>query len=313
MKIRPIGMVLGFISGKGGVGKTSAIARFGAWLSRLGKKVLIINMDPLDNVSLYLGLENKHSMYIDDYPTVHDDPERIEKSNRIHSLSTQWKKGDAKLNVLTLRNSNSFRMENLSNELLKEVINTARGEFDYILVDAPAGIELGFIKTVMVSDILIGVVNNEVASISDLIKADVIVNKMNSENYNYVIDGIEYTANVKHKLCLLNRIGPDMTEDNLDFLLQEIQSKLSLSPIGYIVENKRVIGDNNAGITGTSSKRTSDVDMCYRRIAQRFMDISHTQEEKWDNMVSSWKETIEANHTLMKDTTKKGWLRKIFG
>jgi len=64
---RPLPKVVALLNQKGGVGKTTSTANLGAAFSRLGKRVLLIDLDPQSNLSMHFGVEAEPTQ-----PSVYD-------------------------------------------------------------------------------------------------------------------------------------------------------------------------------------------------------------------------------------------------
>ena len=128
-----MGEVIVITSGKGGVGKTTTTANIGIGLSGLGKKVMVIDTDlGLRNLDVVMGLENRIIYNIVDV---------IEGSCRLKQALIK----DSRFPELYLLPSAQTRdKSSVSPEQMKKLIDDIRDEFDFILLDCPAGIEQGF-------------------------------------------------------------------------------------------------------------------------------------------------------------------------
>lgn len=126
--------VIAFINQKGGVGKTTSTVNIGAGLSRLKKKVLLIDLDPQGNLSSSIGLEPTE---LD--RTVYD---LLKKEAPLQSViqkkDTLWVL-PASIALAAFEQTRSKVAD--SEFLLKEALQEAKG-FDYILIDCPPSLGL---------------------------------------------------------------------------------------------------------------------------------------------------------------------------
>lgn len=228
-------------SGKGGVGKTTTVANIGVGLAILGKKVVLIDTDiGLRNLDVALGLENVIVYDLVDVVTgVCGIKQALVKDKRVEGLyfipAAQTRDKDSVV---------SQQMKNLCEELKKE--------FDYIIIDCPAGIEQGFKNAIAGADKAIVVATPDNTSMRD---ADRIVGLL--EEY-----GIE-----EHML-LINRIRPDMVKKGYMMNIDEIIEMLGIDLIGVIPDDEEIIISSNKGIPVVMSPK-SKAGQGYKNVAKR--------------------------------------------
>ena len=207
-------------SGKGGVGKTTTTANIGVALSLLGKKVVLIDTDiGLRNLDVSLGLENRIVYDLVDVLTgVCDVKDALIKDKRYEGLyfipASQTSDKDADL---------TFEMKKLCLKL--------KGEFDFIIIDCPAGIEQGFKNAIAGAEDAIVVSTPDNSSLRD---ADRIVGLL-EEN------GISGYA------LLVNRIRPEMVKRGDMLNIDEIIELLGINLVGVIPDDEKVIVSSNKG------------------------------------------------------------------
>src|SRR3989339_1194291 len=151
-----MGEVLVITSGKGGVGKTTTTANIGTGLSILGKKVVLIDTDiGLRNLDVVMGLENR---------IVYDLVDVVEGNCRIKQALIKDKRyeGLYLLPAAQTRDKSAVDPEQMI-KLCKEL----KEEFDFVLVDCPAGIEQGFKNAIAGADKAIVVTTPEVSAVRD--------------------------------------------------------------------------------------------------------------------------------------------------
>ena len=143
-------------SGKGGVGKTTVTANLGFRLASLGKRVCITDADfGLNNLDVVTGVENL---------VVYDVVDCIEGKCRAKQALIQ---SPVNKNLYILPAVHSFFKGEVSSENLKELIDGLSPSFDYILIDCPAGIDVGFRRAVSVCSEALVVTSSQLSSLRD--------------------------------------------------------------------------------------------------------------------------------------------------
>jgi septum site-determining protein MinD len=207
-------------SGKGGVGKTTTTANIGTALAQLGHKVVVIDGDTgLRNLDVLMGLENRIVYTLMDY-----------FDGRCKLKQALIK--DKRLPHLCLLPTAQTRDKNdISTDQMIELVAELKKEFDYILIDSPAGIEQGFENSIAAADSAIIVVNPEVTSVRD---ADRVIGKLDSK-------GIE-----DHKV-IINRLNHEMTESGDMLNVEDILEILSVKLLGIVPDDRSITISTNKG------------------------------------------------------------------
>src|SRR5262245_29230472 len=148
--------VITITSGKGGVGKTTTTANLGTALALHGSRVAVIDADiGLRNLDVVMGLENR---------IVYDLVDVVEGRARLRQALIK----DKRLPELCLLPAAQTRDKDaVSPEDMIALTNQLRAEFDYVLVDSPAGIEGGFRNAIAGADEVLIVTTPEVAAVRD--------------------------------------------------------------------------------------------------------------------------------------------------
>jgi len=211
--------VIVITSGKGGVGKTTTTANIGVGLAKRGKKVVLIDTDTgLRNLDLLLGLERRIVYTLVDV---------IQKRTTYKRALVRHKKYETLFLMPTSQVADKSAIEP---EQMKELITEMKGEFDYILVDCPAGIEQGFQTAVIAADWAIVVTMPEIAAVRD---ADKIIGRLQNDG--------------KEIKLVVNRIRSQMVKDGTMLDMDAINDILSLPCIGQIPDDEKVIDSANRG------------------------------------------------------------------
>lgn len=215
-----MGEAIVITSGKGGVGKTTTTANIGTALAAMGKKVVVIDGDTgLRNLDVLMGLENRIVYTLVD---VIEDRCRLKqamiKDKRFNNLFL--------LPTAQTRDKNDIKAEDMLN-----LVNELKEEFDYVLIDCPAGIEQGFENAVIGADRAIIVVNPEVTSVRD---ADRVIGKLDAK-------GID-----DHQL-LINRLNVDMAKKGEMLNIDDINDILSIKLLGVVPDDRNITVSTNKG------------------------------------------------------------------
>jgi septum site-determining protein MinD len=243
-----LGVVIAVISGKGGVGKTTATANIGLGIALYGKRCIVVDFDiGQRNLDMVLGLENR---VVYDMVQVMDGEAKIPQavikskvSENLHFLAASQTKDKSVLN--------SIKVEKL--------INALKEEYEYVLLDSPAGIESGFEHTIEFADRAIIVVNPEVSSIRDADRAIGILDAKSQK----VKEGGEVS-----KLLIVNRISAEMVQNGEMLKSSDILDILNIKLLGKVPEDKGVIDASNQG-KPIILDRKSIAGQAYDRIAKR--------------------------------------------
>ena len=148
--------VIVITSGKGGVGKTTTSANVGTGLAKLGHSVVLIDTDiGLRNLDVVMGLENR---------IVYNLVDVVEGNCRIKQALIKDKRYN---NLYLLPSAQTRDKTSVTPEQMKKLTDELREEFDFVLLDCPAGIEQGFKNAIAGADRALVVTTPEVAAIRD--------------------------------------------------------------------------------------------------------------------------------------------------
>ena len=239
-----LGRVIVVTSGKGGVGKTTTNANIGTALARAGKKVVMIDTDlGLRNLDLLLGLENRIVYTIVDV---------VEERCKLKQALVKDKKNP---NLCLLAAAQTRDKSAVTEVQLKNICDELKKDFDFILVDCPAGIEQGFQNAVAGASEAIVVTTPEMSAVRDA---------------DRIIGLLEAKEEIKSYKLLINRVRPNMIATNDMMSVEDVQEILSTSIIGVIPEDAGIITSTNKGEPIVNDDK-SLAGQAYSNVARRIM------------------------------------------
>ena len=238
-----MGEVIVITSGKGGVGKTTTTANLGASLAVQGKKIVLIDTDiGLRNLDVVMGLENR---------IVYDIVDVVEEKCKLRQALIK----DKRFQELFLLPAAQTRDKSAVNEeQMKNLVSKLKEEFDYILIDCPAGIEQGFKNAIAGADRAVVVTTAEISAIRD---ADRII-------------GLLEAAEIKNPELIVNRLRPNMVKKGEMMDVDDIVDLLSIDLIGVVPDDEYIITQTNKG-EPVISNRKAPSGKAYMEIAKRIL------------------------------------------
>lgn len=238
-----MGEVIVITSGKGGVGKTTTTANVGAALALKGKKVALIDTDiGLRNLDVVMGLENR---------IVYDIVDVVEEKCKLRQALIK----DKRFEELFLLPAAQTRDKTAINEdQMKELTKKLKEEFDYILIDCPAGIEQGFKNAIAGADRAIVVTTAEISAIRD---ADRII-------------GLLESSEIKNPELIVNRLRPAMVKKGEMMEVEDIVDLLSVDLVGVVPDDEYIITQTNKGEPVIKNKKAPS-GKSYIEIARRIL------------------------------------------
>lgn len=238
------GRVIVVTSGKGGVGKTTTSANIGTALARNGLKVAVVDTDiGLRNLDILMGLENRIVYNIIDV---------IEEKCKLNQALVK----DKKLPNLMLlpaaqtRDKSALKIDGMGN-----IVKKLKEDFDFVIIDSPAGIEQGFQNAIHSAEEAIIVTTPEMSAVRD---ADRIIGLLEAKE-----------EKITYRL-LLNRLRPGMVQSNDMMGVDDVLEILSIKLLGVIPEDKDIILSTNKGDPIVNDEN-SLAGKAFRNVARRLM------------------------------------------
>jgi septum site-determining protein MinD len=254
--------VITISSGKGGVGKTTAVANIAVALAANGVKVVCLDGDiGLRNLDVVMGLENR---------IVYDIVDVIEGRCKLRQAMIR----DKHLPELYLIPAAQTRDKNaVSPSDMVRVCNDLRPDVDYVLIDSPAGIERGFRNAIAPADRVLVVTNPEVSAVRD---ADRVIGILEAEEKG-------------SSALIINRLNPTLVKQHDMLSPEDVLDLLGIPLIGIVPEDEAVLVSSNRG-TPVAQDPKSRAGQAFRNIAKRikgevvpFLD-TEKQAGLWDRL-----------------------------
>lgn len=247
-----MGEVIVITSGKGGVGKTTTTANVGTGLAKLNKKVVLIDTDiGLRNLDVVMGLENR---------IVYNLVDVIEGNCRIKQALIKDKRYP---NLYLLPSAQTRDKTSVSPEQMKKLADDLKEEFDYILMDCPAGIEQGFKNAIAGADRALVVTTPEVSAVRD---ADRII-------------GLLEANEIKQTHLIVNRLRSDMVKRGDMMSSEDVVEILAVDLIGVVPDDENIVISTNQGeplVGNESLAGQAYLNICRRILGEEvpFLDLN---------------------------------------
>ncbi|HJB87921.1 MAG: septum site-determining protein MinD [Blautia sp.] len=237
-----MGEVIVITSGKGGVGKTTTAANIGTGLAMLDRKTVVVDTDiGLRNLDVVLGLENR---------IVYNLVDVISGSCRLNQALIKDRRHPQ---LFLLPSAQTKDKSAVSPEQMIKLTEELKEEFDYVLLDCPAGIEQGFRNAVAGAERALVVTTPEVSAIRD---ADRIIGLLEAEG-------------LRNIQLIINRLRPDMIARGDMMSVDDVTEILSVDLIGTIPDDEQIVIAANQGEPLSGRKSLAEDE--YRNICRRIL------------------------------------------
>jgi septum site-determining protein MinD len=241
-----MGEAIVITSGKGGVGKTTTSANIGTALALSGKKVCLVDTDiGLRNLDVLMGLENR---------IIYDLVDVAEERCKLNQALIKDKRFEC---LYLLPAAQTKDKSSIQPEQVKKIVQELKQDYDYVIIDCPAGIEQGFKNAVAGADKSIVVTNPEISSVRD---ADRIIGLLEQEE-------------VEAPKLIVNRLRNHLAKSGDMLDVDEIVSVLSIELLGVVIDDENVIKAANKG-EPVAMQPDSKASIAYRNIARRILGES---------------------------------------
>ncbi|MBQ6808141.1 MAG: septum site-determining protein MinD [Firmicutes bacterium] len=236
-----MGKVIVVTSGKGGVGKTTTTANVGTALAMLGKKIVMVDTDiGLRNLDVVLGLENR---------IVYDLVDAVRGNCRLKQALIKDKRLE---NLYLLPAAQTKDKTSVTTDQMMELCSKLKEEFDFVVIDCPAGIEHGFKNAIAGAEEAVVVTTPEVSAVRD---ADRII-------------GLLEAAGITEPRLIINRIRTNMVKTGDMMGVDDILDILAVDLLGIVPDDDAIVISTNKG-EPTVFDDNSRPGLAFRNIARR--------------------------------------------
>ncbi|WP_147532496.1 septum site-determining protein MinD [Bacillus marasmi] len=243
-----MGEAIVITSGKGGVGKTTTSANLGTALALQGKRVCLVDTDiGLRNLDVVMGLENR---------IIYDLVDVIQGKCKIHQALVKDKRFEDLLYLLPA--AQTLDKTAVTPEQMKALVTELKQDYDYIIIDCPAGIEHGYKNAIAGADKAIVVTTPEVSAVRD---ADRIIGLLEKEE------------SIESPKLVINRIRNHLMKNGDMLDVDEVTAHLSVDLLGIVADDDEVIKASNHG-EPIALNPNSKASIAYRNIARRILGES---------------------------------------
>ncbi|ASC72308.1 Septum site-determining protein MinD [Halomicronema hongdechloris C2206] len=256
-------------SGKGGVGKTTCAANLGMALAQLDQRVVVVDADfGLRNLDLLLGLENR---------IVYTALDVLAEECRLDQALVRDKRQP---HLALLPAAQSRSKDAITPEQMTQLVDSLRDGFDYVLIDSPAGIEMGFKNAIAAAKESIIVTTPEISAVRD---ADRVI-------------GLLEANDIKDIRLIVNRLKPAMVQADQMMSVQDVQDILAIPLLGVVPDDERVIVSTNRGEPLVLEKKLSLAGIAFANVARRlqgqsipFLDLNAPHDDLFSRFRRLWR------------------------
>lgn len=234
-----LGRAIVLTSGKGGVGKTTTTANLGTALASRGARVVLVDADVgLRNLDIVLGLENRVKHHLLDV---------LEERVSIEDALIDDKRSE---NLSLLAAAQSREKDEVETPKMQALILSLRERFDYVLIDCPAGIELGFKNAVAGAEEAIVICTPEVSAVRDVDRV------------------VGLLGNRFRPQLVINRLRPQLVKKGKMLSVDDVNGILHLPLLGVIADEPEIIVTTNRG-EPLALRKDTPTGAAYHAIAAR--------------------------------------------
>ncbi len=237
-----MGRLISIASGKGGTGKTTTTANLSIALGKMGYHVCAVDADlTMANLSLVMGID-------DAYTTLHDVlAGRATISDAIYATAYE----NVHLVPASIDWEHVIRADPRK---LPDTIRGLKNQFDFIIIDSPAGLQMDAMNAMLSGEEVVLVTNPEISCVTDTMKVGIVLRKANRAVLGFVLNRYGRSE---------NDIPPDVAEEVMEVPL-----------LAVIPEDPKVREATLEGIPVVEYKPESEGARAFMELAERITRIA---------------------------------------
>lgn len=202
-----MGKIVAFLNQKGGVGKTTTCVNMAGYLAEMGKKVLLLDIDPQGNASSSVGIE-KDKKHRTIYDVITDDCEIDEvilptRFDRLNVIPSDVDLAGAEIELVQMNNRE---------KVVRKILNRIKDSYDYICIDCPPSLGLITVNALTACDSVLIPIQCEyfaLEGLSQLMYTIKLVKKHLNENID--VEGVVLTMK-DNRSNLGQQVAQDITK-----------------------------------------------------------------------------------------------------
>ena len=213
-----MGKIISLVNQKGGVGKTTTSINLAASLGLLGKKVLLVDLDPQGNSTTGIGMD-KGALNCTIYEALNGSKRPLEtikktKFKNLYIIPATITLAGIEVEFLNKSKTNPNFIKNAQ---LKMVLDEVRNNYDYILIDCPPSISILTTNALTASDSVLIPVQCEYFALEGIMQLlNTIKITRNSLNPNLDIEGVVLT------MLSRTNLGLEVVENVRSFFREKV-------------------------------------------------------------------------------------------
>ena len=210
--------IISVINQKGGVGKTTTVINLAAGLSLMGKKILVVDLDPQGNATTGLGLSNTEDTEKSIYNVLNGKNKIVEVIQKTKFENLDVITSNVDLSGLEVETAGDSRRAFILKEQITSYLNDFSPNYSHILIDCPPSLSLLTIMALVASNSLLVPLQTEFFALEGLTQLMKTIDRVkNNLNPNLKIRGIVLTMFDKR-----NKLSSQVEKEARDYFKDKV-------------------------------------------------------------------------------------------